>query len=287
MGVRGPRDPDRRDLEARAGLQAPPELRSPRGDGKPPLAARALGSVGPFLARRLLQLGPVLLGVSVIVFLVLHLAPGDPAEVMLGANANKEDLDRLRVQLGLDQPLHVQYVTWISHVARGDLGRSLWMKRPVLGEVLERFKATLLLTGQRAPPLHASAASPSASSRPRAPTRSSTASPRMASLVRREHAGVLARHRADGDLLALAGLAARLGHVRALRRRGPARPPRPSRAARGDAGGGVGHHHRPPHPRHDAGDARPGLCPHRARQGPGRAHGGLASRAQERAHSRS
>jgi peptide/nickel transport system permease protein len=103
--------------------------------------------VGPFLARRLLHLAPVLLGVSVIVFMVLHLAPGDPAEVMLGANANKEDLDRLRTQLGLDQPLHVQYFTWISHVARGDLGRSLWMKRPVLGEVLERFKATILLTG--------------------------------------------------------------------------------------------------------------------------------------------
>jgi len=103
--------------------------------------------VGPFLARRLLHLGPVLLGVSLIVFLVLHLAPGDPAEVMLGANANKEDLASLRTQLGLDQPLHVQYITWISHVARGDLGRSLWMKRPVLGEVLERFKATILLTG--------------------------------------------------------------------------------------------------------------------------------------------
>jgi peptide/nickel transport system permease protein len=103
--------------------------------------------VGPFLARRLLHLGPVLLGVSVIVFVVLHLAPGDPAEVMLGANANKEDLDRLRTQLGLDQPLHVQYLHWIGHVVQGDLGRSLWMKRPVLGEVLERFKATLLLTG--------------------------------------------------------------------------------------------------------------------------------------------
>jgi peptide/nickel transport system permease protein len=103
--------------------------------------------VGRFLARRILHLGPVLLGVSLIVFMVLHLAPGDPAEVMLGANANKEDLDRLRTQLGLDQPLHVQYLTWIGHVLQGDLGRSLWMKRPVLGEVLERFKATLLLTG--------------------------------------------------------------------------------------------------------------------------------------------
>lgn len=103
--------------------------------------------MGPFLARRLLHLGPVLLGVSLIVFLVMHLAPGDPAEVMLGANANKEDLASLRTQLGLDQPLHIQYLTWIGHVVRGDLGRSLWMKRPVLGEVLERFKATILLTG--------------------------------------------------------------------------------------------------------------------------------------------
>ena len=103
--------------------------------------------MGRFLARRLLHLGPVLLGVSLIVFMVLHLAPGDPAEVMLGANANKEDLDRLRAQLGLDQPLHAQYLTWIGHVLQGDLGRSLWMKRPVLGEVLERFKATLVLTG--------------------------------------------------------------------------------------------------------------------------------------------
>ena len=132
--------------------------------------------MGPFLARRLLHLGPVLLGVSVIVFMVLHLAPGDPAEVMLGANANKEDLDRLRTQLGLDQPLHVQYLHWIGQVVQGDLGRSLWMKRPVLGEVLERFKATLLLTGS-ALLLSTSAASRSASPRPRAPTPSSTASP--------------------------------------------------------------------------------------------------------------
>ena len=99
-----------------------------------------------YLAHRLLQLGPVLLGVSVVVFLVLHLTPGDPAEVMLGSQATQEDLARLRAQLGLDQPLHIQYAHWVGHVARGDLGRSLWMKRPVLTEVLERFKATLVLT---------------------------------------------------------------------------------------------------------------------------------------------
>jgi peptide/nickel transport system permease protein len=100
-----------------------------------------------YLLRRLLLLVPVLAGVSVIVFLVLHLSPGDPAEIMLGSQATKEDLARLRAELGLTEPLHVQYLRWMSHVVRGDLGRSLWMKRPVLGEVLDRFRATLVLTG--------------------------------------------------------------------------------------------------------------------------------------------
>jgi peptide/nickel transport system permease protein len=100
-----------------------------------------------YLTRRLLLLVPVLAGVSVIVFLVLHLSPGDPAEIMLGSQATKEDLERLRAELGLTEPLHVQYFRWMSHVVRGDLGRSLWMKRPVLTEVLGRFQATLILTG--------------------------------------------------------------------------------------------------------------------------------------------
>ena len=99
-----------------------------------------------YLARRLLLLVPVLLGVSVVVFLVLHLSPGDPAEIMLGSQATQEDLERLRRELGLTEPLHVQYFHWVTHVARGDLGRSLWMKRPVLDEVLNRYKATLILT---------------------------------------------------------------------------------------------------------------------------------------------
>jgi peptide/nickel transport system permease protein len=100
-----------------------------------------------YLARRLLLLVPVLVGVSVIVFMVLHLSPGDPVEIMLGAQATQEDRARLRADLGLDQPVHVQYVRWLGHVARGDLGRSLWMKRPVLAEVLLRFQATLILAG--------------------------------------------------------------------------------------------------------------------------------------------
>ena len=100
-----------------------------------------------YLARRLLLLVPVLVGVSVIVFMVLHLSPGDPVEIMLGAQATQADRARLRADLGLDQPVHVQYVRWLGHVARGDLGRSLWMKRPVLAEVLLRFQATLILAG--------------------------------------------------------------------------------------------------------------------------------------------
>jgi len=90
---------------------------------------------------------PVLFGVSIIIFMVLHLSPGDPAEIMLGSQATQADLERLRAELGLTQPLYIQYVHWLGLVVRGDLGRSIWMKRPVLGEVLERFKATLVLTG--------------------------------------------------------------------------------------------------------------------------------------------
>jgi peptide/nickel transport system permease protein len=100
-----------------------------------------------YLTRRLLALVPVLAGASVVVFLVLHLSPGDPAEIMLGSQATQEDLARLRAELGLTEPLPVQYVRWLGHVLQGDLGRSIWTKRPVLGEVLGRFRATLLLTG--------------------------------------------------------------------------------------------------------------------------------------------
>ena len=100
-----------------------------------------------YIARRLLLLVPVLVGVSIVIFMVLHLTPGDPAEVMLGSQATREDLERLRADLGLNEPLHVQYARWVAHVARGDLGRSLWMKRPVLNEVLGRLQATLVLTG--------------------------------------------------------------------------------------------------------------------------------------------
>jgi peptide/nickel transport system permease protein len=110
------------------------------------VAAVGGGGLPAYALRRLLLAIPVLFGVSVLVFAVLHLAPGDPAAIMLGAQATKEDVERLRRDLGLDQPLVVQYLNWIGQVARGDLGRSIPLGRAVLPEVLLRFKATLLLT---------------------------------------------------------------------------------------------------------------------------------------------
>jgi peptide/nickel transport system permease protein len=110
------------------------------------VAAVGGGGLPAYALRRLLLAIPVLFGVSVLVFAVLHLAPGDPAAIMLGAQATKEDVERLRRDLGLDEPLVVQYLNWIGQVVRGDLGRSIPLGRAVLPEVLLRFKATLLLT---------------------------------------------------------------------------------------------------------------------------------------------
>jgi peptide/nickel transport system permease protein len=102
--------------------------------------------LGRYLLRRLISLALVVFGVTVVVFLIIHIAPGDPAQIMLGAQARPEDLVTLRHELGLDQPVYVQYATWIDHAVHGDLGRSISLHRPVLNEVVSRFKNTLLLS---------------------------------------------------------------------------------------------------------------------------------------------
>ena len=89
---------------------------------------------------------PVLLTVSVLVFLMSHLTPGDPATIMLGENASAADVERLRHQLGLDRPLAVQYGRYLAGIVRGDLGRSIRSGRPVALEIWERFPPTLQLT---------------------------------------------------------------------------------------------------------------------------------------------
>ena len=100
-----------------------------------------------YLLRRILVTLPTLVGVSVLVFLTLHLTPGDPAQIILGPKATATSLATLRQELGLDRPIYVQYARWLSGVVRGDWGRSIQLKTGVLELVWDRFKATLLLSG--------------------------------------------------------------------------------------------------------------------------------------------
>lgn len=99
-----------------------------------------------FLVSRLLGALPVVLGVAMIVFLLLHLVPGDPVELMLGDSARPADRAALRQALGLDQPFMDQLLGWFTHLARLDLGESLYSRRPVLDLIAERLPATLELT---------------------------------------------------------------------------------------------------------------------------------------------
>jgi len=100
-----------------------------------------------YLQRRLLGTVVVLLGVSVLSFLVLHLVPGDPVQIALGqSGASGQDMARLRHQLGLDQPLYTQYWNFLSHAVRGDFGRSIVSRRPVGTMIREQLPATIQLT---------------------------------------------------------------------------------------------------------------------------------------------
>jgi peptide/nickel transport system permease protein len=99
------------------------------------------------ILRRLLMVVPVLLGVSVIVFLVISLIPGDPARAILGTFATPTNIAEVTQQLGLDRPLPVQYLVWVGNLLHGDLGRSYILHKPVLAEVMARLFPTLLLAG--------------------------------------------------------------------------------------------------------------------------------------------
>lgn len=100
-----------------------------------------------YILKRLIAVVPVLFGLSIIVFLVMALIPGDTATAILGAYATPENVERINRDLGLDKPLVQQYLIWIGNVLHGDFGRSFALNRPVLDEVLERFQATLVLAG--------------------------------------------------------------------------------------------------------------------------------------------
>jgi peptide/nickel transport system permease protein len=99
-----------------------------------------------YLFSRLRQMVPVVFGVVTVVFLLIHLIPGDPVEIMLGESALPAQKEELRRELRLDRPLAVQYGDFLLGVARGDLGTSFRSREPVLREILRRVPATLLLS---------------------------------------------------------------------------------------------------------------------------------------------
>ena len=99
-----------------------------------------------YLFRRLLGLLPTLLIVAVLIFMFLHLLPGDPARLAAGPDADSETVELVRRDLGLDLPLHEQFVRYFSHALQGDFGTSIRTKRPVASEIGARFAPTFWLT---------------------------------------------------------------------------------------------------------------------------------------------
>ena len=101
-----------------------------------------------YIARRILQTIPVFIGITLIVFLIMHLTPGDPVEIMMGRGSvvTTEQIEQIRHELGLDQPLYVQYLSFLRGVLRGDFGRSIIQRAPVMHLIADRLPATFELT---------------------------------------------------------------------------------------------------------------------------------------------
>jgi peptide/nickel transport system permease protein len=102
--------------------------------------------VSVYLVRRLLATIPVMGVVALFVFGLLHLTPGDPAAIIAGDYATAEDIARIHTQLGLDRPLHVQFVDWLGQILRGDLGTSIFSLRPVAELIGQRLEPTIVLS---------------------------------------------------------------------------------------------------------------------------------------------
>lgn len=102
--------------------------------------------MGEYTLRRILSCLPLLIGITAVTFGIMQLAPGSPLMMMVDPDASPEDYIRIQEELGLDRPLHVQYVRWLGQVLRGNLGYAVQTGRPVAEMILERMPATLLLT---------------------------------------------------------------------------------------------------------------------------------------------
>ena len=98
-----------------------------------------------YIIKRLVSTIPVLIGISLLLFFMLRMLPGDPAQVLAGQMATQEDIELIRHQLGLDRPIHVQYAFFLSRLARFDLGRSARTQNPVTEEIWARLPNTMLL----------------------------------------------------------------------------------------------------------------------------------------------
>jgi len=98
-----------------------------------------------FILKRLAQVVPVIFGVTLVVFLIMQMVPGDPAIIMAGEGASTETVEQLREDLGLNEPLHVQYFSYIGNILHGSLGNSLKNNQPVLDEILIRLPITMEL----------------------------------------------------------------------------------------------------------------------------------------------
>jgi peptide/nickel transport system permease protein len=102
--------------------------------------------VQTYLLRRVLAVIPVMLVVATVTFVLIHLAPGDPASIIAGPDATPDNVARLRHQLGLDESLPAQLFRWYGRLLRGDLGDSIFLRRPVTEAIVERLEPTVLLT---------------------------------------------------------------------------------------------------------------------------------------------
>ena len=101
--------------------------------------------MGRYLLRRLVLLIPMFFGVTLVAFLLLHLAPGDPARLLAGSEADPATIEAIRAELGLDRPLPVQYLSFVGNIAQGDLGRSYTTRRPVADEIARRYPRTFAI----------------------------------------------------------------------------------------------------------------------------------------------
>jgi peptide/nickel transport system permease protein len=98
-----------------------------------------------YIAKRLISLIPVLLVVTIAIFLIIHITPGDPAAAMLGIEASADEIEALNEELGLNRPIHIQYVNWVLDLLKGDLGDSIFMRQPVNEAIGEHIGPTLSL----------------------------------------------------------------------------------------------------------------------------------------------